>query len=137
MNGGLFCPQENLLNKRLFIGNLSFDVSETQLRDAFAQYGATAATIPNRWSRSDAKADRPKGFGYVDVPEALAAAAIAGMQGSVLDGRAIDVHEAKPRPDLQLFGGRRPEGRGYGGGGYGGDRGGGGGGGRFAPRGRR
>lgn len=101
---------------RLFVGNLSFGISEAQLQEAFAGYGASGATVPTRWSRSNLKADRPKGFGFVDVPRPQAAAAIAGMQGTVLDGRVIDVSEARPRPELPRFGRRYDEG-GYGGGG--------------------
>jgi len=116
------------MNKRLFIGNLSFGITEEQLREAFAAYNATGATIPTRWSRSFSKADKPKGYGFVELPANQVEAAIAGMQGHVLDGRAIDVSEAKPRPEPV-----RPEGR-YGDrGGFGdrgGYRGGGGGGGR-------
>src|SRR5205809_946213 len=99
---------------RLFIGNLSFAVSEEQLREAFDRFGASRATIPTRWSRSTTKADRPKGFGFVDVPQRQAAAAIAGMQGFLLDGRPLDVSEARPRPELSRFDRSREQG-GYGG----------------------
>ena len=107
------------MTTRLFIGNLSFNVTEEQLQQAFAPYEAVSATIPTRWSRSNQKADRPKGFGYVEVPERQAAAAIAAMQGYVLDGRAIDVSEARPRPELPRFDRPRYEGGGYRGGGGG------------------
>ena len=119
------------MSRRLFVGNLSFDVTEEQLQAAFAPYGATGATIPTRWSRSAQRADRPKGFGYVDVAAPQVQAAISAMQGQMLNGRAIDVSEARPRPELRRFdeGGFAQYGRGYG---Y---RGGGGGGGGF--RGRR
>ena len=111
------------MTRRLFIGNLSFGVSEAQLQAAFAPYGATAAMIPTRWSRSTTKADRPKGFGFVDVAAQQMETAIAAMTGHVLDGRANEVTEAKPRPELFRFEERRYEGRGYGGGGYRGRRG--------------
>jgi RNA recognition motif-containing protein len=111
------------VSKRLFIGNLSFDVSEDDLRKAFEPYGATAAQIPG------ASGGR-KGFGFVEVADERAGAAIQEMTGKELAGRAIDVNEAKPRvtPDeggRGRFGGGR--------GGYGGGRGGygGGGGGRW------
>jgi RNA recognition motif-containing protein len=110
------------VSKRLFIGNLSFDVSEEDLRKAFEPYGATDATIPG------ASGGR-KGFGFVEVADDRAPAAIQEMTGKELGGRAIDVNEAKPKPTPDD--GRR----GYGGGrgGYGGGRGGygGGGGGRW------
>lgn len=97
------------MSKRLFIGNLSFDVSVEELRQAFEPYGATQAEIPG------ASGGR-KGFGFVEVADDRAPAAIQEMTGKELGGRVIEVNEAKPRvvPDE---GGRR----GYGGrGGWGG-----------------
>jgi RNA recognition motif-containing protein len=107
---------------RLFVGNLSFDVTEEQLQAAFAPFGASGATIPTRWSRSASKQDRPKGFGYVDVPPAQKEAAIKGMQGHVLNGRSLDVREAIPKPELRRFdeGGFSQYSRSYGRGGGGG-----------------
>lgn len=91
------------MSKRIFVGNVSFGVTEEQLLAAFAPYGATAATIPSRWSRSRNRADRPKGFGYVDVAEGSLAPALREMQGYCLDGRPLDVSEARPRPELRLY----------------------------------
>jgi RNA recognition motif-containing protein len=88
------------MTTRLFIGNLSFGISEAQLQEAFATYQSSSATIPTRWSRREGKPDRPKGFGYVDVPTNQMKAAIAGMHGQLLDGRALDVSEARPRPSF-------------------------------------
>ncbi len=108
------------MSKRLFVGNLSFDVSEEELRNAFAAWGATGATIPMNQS------GRPKGFGYVDVAAEQAQAAIAAMQGQELGGRTLDISEAKPRPELNTWGSRPPGGYGYRGrGGPGGGQGGG------------
>lgn len=116
------------MSKRLFVGNLSFDVSETELQDAFAPYGSTGATIPTNES------GRPKGFGFVDVADDQLAAAIAAWDGKDLRGRTVAVNEAKPRPEVTHWGnggGRSSGGRGgYGGGGGRGGYGGGGGGGR-------
>ena len=105
------------MNKRLFVGNLSHELSETELQSAFAPYGATAATIPTRWSRSLAKKDRPKGFGFVDVSADQAAAAIKAMNGKTIGGRVVEVKEATPKPELQVFG--QHSGNRYGGGGGG------------------
>lgn len=91
------------MSRRIFVGNLSFNVSEEQLLSAFAPYGASAATIPSRWSRSRTRADRPKGFGYVDVPESHLRQALSEMQGHQLDGRPLDVSEARPQPELRLY----------------------------------
>ena len=124
------------MSKRLFVGNLSFDINEAQLQETFAPYGCTGATIPANEN------GRPKGFGFVDVADDQAAAAIAAMEGKELGGRNIAVSEAKPRPEVNTwgsggggrggYGGRGGFGGGGGGrGGYGGGRGGfGGGGGR-------
>ena len=123
------------MSKRLFVGNLSFDVSETELQEAFAPYGSTAATIPTNDS------GRPKGFGFVDVEDGQMDAAIAAWDGKDMKGRSVAVNEAKPRPQVQTWstgGGDRGRGGyggggrgGYGGGGGGGRSGGGGGGGRW------
>jgi RNA recognition motif-containing protein len=112
----------------LFIGNLSFNVTESDLEEAFAQWGATEAAIPT------SEAGRPKGFGFVNVAADQMDAAISAMDGKELHGRAIAVNEARPR---------EPRSGGYGGGGGYGDSGGrgggygGGGGGRGGGRGGR
>jgi RNA recognition motif-containing protein len=119
------------VSKRLFVGNLSFDVTEDELQQAFSQWGATDATIPT----SDS--GRPKGFGFVDVEDSQASAAIAAMDGKEIAGRTIAVNEARPREDRRTgggggYGGGGGRSGGYGGGGGGGrgGYGGGGGGGR-------
>src|SRR5262249_16956798 len=115
---------------RLFVGNLSFDISESELVEAFSQWGATEATIPTTES------GRPKGFGFVEVTDDQAAAAISAMDGKELAGRTIAVNEARPREPRGGGGGGGDGGGGYGGGGgrggggYGGGGGGYGGGGR-------
>jgi len=103
--------------KRLFVGNLSYDVTEDELQAAFEPYGATDVVLPT------SETGRPKGFAFVEVAEGQADAAIAAMNGKELRGRAISVDEARPRP---AGGGGR--GGGYGGGGGRGGYGGGGGG---------
>lgn len=116
------------MTKRLFVGNLSFDISEAQLQEAFAAYGASGATIPTNDN------GRPKGFGFVDVQADQMEAAIGALNGKDLGGRAIAVSEAKPKPEVNAWGGSGGRG-GYGGrggfgggrGGFGGNRGGGGG----------
>jgi RNA recognition motif-containing protein len=119
--------------KRLFVGNLSFDMSEADLESAFSQWGATGATIPINES------GRSKGFGFVNIPDEQMDAAIAAMNGKEIQGRTLTVNEARPREERGGgYGGGRSYGGGYGGGGGGGyggsggyeDRGYGGGGGR-------
>src|SRR2546423_14406524 len=76
------------LTKRLFIGNLSFNVSEDELLEAFTPFGATEVAIPV------SESGRPKGFGFVTVPADQADAAIQAMDGKDLAGRTVAVNEA-------------------------------------------
>src|SRR6266542_2944632 len=88
-----FGPERNgySVSKRLFVGNLSFDTTEEDLRAAFQPYGATEIVLPT-------DGGRPKGFAFVEVDEAQANAAITAMNGKELQGRAIAVDEARPKP---------------------------------------
>lgn len=91
--------------QRIFVGNLPFSATEAQLQQLFAQHGeVTSAEIVK-----DKFTDRSRGFGFVQMatPEA-AAAAIAALNGYQMEGRALTVNEAKPRPE----GGARSGGRG-------------------------
>jgi len=99
----------------IFVGNVSRDAGDQDLRQAFEAFGqvATVSIIMDKFTHAS------KGFGFVEMPDKTEAeAAIAGLNGKDLDGRALNVNEARPKED-----------RGGGGGG-GGFRGGGGGGGR-------
>jgi hypothetical protein len=81
---------------RLYVGNLSYQVTEKDLRDAFAAYEhvESVAVITDRTS------GRSNGFGFVEISdEAEAKAAIEEMDGKVLEGRALKVNEARQRPD--------------------------------------
>jgi RNA recognition motif-containing protein len=116
------------MGNKLYVGNLSYNIRDDDLQQAFAQYG----TVSSAKVMMDRDTGRSKGFGFVEMgsdPEAQAA--INGMNGQALDGRAIVVNEARPREERP--GGFRSGGGGggYGGGGSGGGGGyGGGGGGR-------
>ena len=103
------------MSKRLFVGNLSYSVTETDLQSRFAPYGATSATIPTDHD------GRSKGFGFVDVEADQMNAAISAMNGQEIDGRSLNVNEARPRPE-RSSGGYGGGSRGGNGGGYGGDR---------------
>jgi cold-inducible RNA-binding protein len=118
----------------IYVGNLSPDVTGDELRQAFGAFGQveSANVITDKFSGES------RGFGFVEMPsKEEATAAIAGMNGKDIKGRAVSVNEAKPKTD-RGGGGRGGYGGGgggrggYGGGGRGGDRGprGGGGGGR-------
>jgi RNA recognition motif-containing protein len=114
-----------IMGNKLYVGNLSYNVTASQLEELFGQHGSvqTAEVI------SDRDTGRSKGFGFVEMStEQEAQAAITALGGSQMDGRALTVNEAKPRAERPSGGGG---GRGgYGGGGGGGYGGGGGGGGR-------
>lgn len=109
----------------IFVGNLSREASEDDLKQAFQAFGevATASIIMDKFTRES------KGFGFVEMPvKTEAEAAIAGLNGKELKGRALTVNEARPREERGGFGGKKGGGGGYGGnkgGGYGGGKGGG------------
>jgi cold-inducible RNA-binding protein len=100
---------------KLYVGNLSYSASENELRELFTQYGAveSVAVITDR------DTGRSKGFGFVEFAnDAEANAAIAGLNGKEVSGRALTVSQARPRNEGGGGGGRG----GYGGGGGGGRR---------------
>ncbi len=104
------------MGKKLYCGNLSYNVRSAQLEQLFSEFGnvVSAQVIEDR------ETGRSKGFGFVEMSsEQEATAAINGLNGRDNDGRSLQVNEAKPREERS----------GGGGGGYGGGRSGGGGGG--------
>jgi len=114
------------MGKKLYVGNLSYSIRDNDLEQAFGEFGAvTSAKV-----MMERETGRSKGFGFVEMgTDAEALAAIEGLNGHTLDGRALTVNEARPmepRPAGGGFGGGRSGGGG--GGGYGGGAGGGGGG---------
>ena len=108
------------MGKKLYVGNLAYSVSRTDLEEWFSQYG----TVQSAQVISDRDTGRSKGFGFVEMDsDAEATAAIQGLNETEHEGRRLTVNEAKPRIATTERGG-------YGGGGGGGGYGGGGGGGR-------
>lgn len=106
---------------RIYVGNLSYDLTEEELQKEFLAYGEViSASILN-----DKFSGQPKGFGFVEMAsKSEAEAAITGLNGKVLRERTIVVNEARPRSDNR-GGGSYDDRRGGGyGGGYGSDRGG-------------
>ena len=108
------------MSAKLFVGNLSFNITENDLQDAFAAHG----TVVEANLMMDRATGRPRGFAFVTMstPEE-AQKAIDALNGKELGGRALTVNIARPREE-------RPGGGGGGRGGYGGGGRGGGGGGR-------
>jgi RNA recognition motif-containing protein len=124
------------MGNKLYVGNLAYSVRDDSLQEAFAQFG----TVNSAKVMMDRDTGRSKGFGFVEMgSDAEAQAAINGMNGQALEGRAIVVNEARPREERPGgYGGGRSGGGGYGGGGGGGYGGGGrsGGGGGYGGGGR-
>ena len=105
------------MGKRLYVGNLSYNVTNESLEELFAQFGA----VQSAQVVQDRDSGRSKGFGFVEMSDDNAAQeAIRGLHEKEHDGRPLTVNEARPREERSGSGGR---------GGYGGGRGGGGGGG--------
>lgn len=114
---------------KIFVGNLSRTVTQDALRQLFESFGqvSTADVIKDKFSGES------KGFGFVEMPsKSEAEAAMAGLNGREVEGKALTVNEARPRNDDRRGGGgfgRRSGGGGYGqrgggGGRHGGNRGG-------------
>lgn len=96
------------MGNRLYVGNLSFNTDSASVRNAFEQYG----TVSDLHLVTDRESGQPRGFGFVTMgSNEEAQAAIAGMNGQALDGRALRVNEAEERQ-----GGRSGGGGGGGGG---------------------
>ena len=111
------------MSAKLFVGNLSFSITENDLQDAFAAHG----TVVEANLMMDRMTGKPRGFGFITMstPEE-AQKAIDSLNGTELDGRALTVNIARPREERSGGGGGGRRGGGGGGGGYGGGGGGGG-----------
>ena len=105
------------MGNKLYVGNLAYSVRDESLQEAFGQFG----TVTSAKVMMDRDTGRSKGFGFVEMgSDAEAQAAINGMNGQALEGRAIVVNEARPReerPGGFGGGGGRSGGGGFGGGG--------------------
>jgi cold-inducible RNA-binding protein len=121
--------------KNIFVGNLDFNATEEAVRSLFERYGA----VNSARIMTDRETGRSRGFAFVEMEhETEADQAISALNGYTLDGRALNVNEARPKPERGFggapgggrFGGGRPGGGGPGGG----RRPGGGSGGRREPR---
>lgn len=93
----------------IYVGNLSYEVSEQDLQEAFQSFGqvASVAIIKDKFT------NQSKGFGFVEMPSrSEAESAIAGLNGKDLKGRALNVNEARPKSDSGGGGGGGRRGRG-------------------------
>jgi cold-inducible RNA-binding protein len=99
--------------KKLYVGNLSYGVTDSALEQMFAAHGS----VKSAQVIMDRDTGRSKGFGFVEMSnDQEAQAAITALNGQQVEGRSLTVNEAKPREDR---GGSRGGGGGGGGGGYG------------------
>jgi len=92
------------IRMNIYVGNLSRDVSEEDLRQAFEAFGkiATASVIKDKYSGES------RGFGFVEMPSKdEAQSAIDGLNGKELKGQSLNVNEARPRSEGRGGGGRR------------------------------
>ena len=114
------------MTQRIYVGNLPYTATEDEVRQLFASHGeVTDCSLP-----IDRETGRPRGFGFVEMPNEDAAKAMQALDGQDFGGRSLRVNEAQARQDRGGGGG----GYGGGGGGGGGYGGGGGGGGRGGDR---
>ena len=115
------------MGRKLYVGNLSYSVRDSDLQDLFAAHG----TVDSAQVIMDRDTGRSKGFGFVEMSsDQEAQAAISALNGKEVEGRNLTVNEARPREEGGGGGGRGRGGYGGGGGGGRGGYGGGGGGGR-------
>ncbi len=100
--------------KNIFVGNLDFAATDSELRTLFEKYGA----VDRVNMVTDRDTGRPRGFAFVEMPDSSQAdQAISGLNGKEMNGRALNVNEARPKT---AGGGGGGGGRGFGGGGGGG-----------------
>jgi len=82
----------------IYVGNLSYEVSEEELRQEFTAFGEVASVS----ILTDKYSGRPRGFGFVEMPsKSEAKAAIVGLNGKMLKDRPLNVNEARPRSDTR------------------------------------
>ena len=90
------------MGNKLYVGNLAYSVRDDSLPAAFGQFG----TVTSAKVMMDRETGRSKGFGFVEMGSVEAAqAAIRGMHGKTIDGRALVVNEARPREERSGGGG--------------------------------
>src|SRR5438876_5368154 len=98
--------KEQIMGKKLYVGNLSYEVDSSALEQLFAEHG----TVQSAQIISDRDTGRSKGFGFVEMSsDAEAQAAIAAVNGQDHGGRALTVNEAKPKENRSGGGGGRSD----------------------------
>ncbi len=83
------------MSKRIYVGNLPFSATEDEVRELFGEFGP----VESVHLVTDRDSGRPRGFGFVEMEtEEGAAAAISALNGREMDGRNLNIAEARPRP---------------------------------------
>ena len=83
------------MTKSIYVGNLPFTASDSEVRDTFAEYG----NVINVSLPTDRETGRPRGFGFVEMDDADAEKAISALDGTDFGGRSLRVNEARSRDD--------------------------------------
>lgn len=83
------------LSKKIYVGNLSYDTTEAQVSEMFTQYGK----VDSITMIADRDTGRFRGFGFVEMEDSAANAAIKALNDTEVDGRMLRVNEARPRED--------------------------------------
>lgn len=93
------------MSKKLYVGNLSYQATETQVRELFEEHGSVESIA---WI-TDRDTGSFRGFAFIEMEESSANAAMKSLNGQLIDGRELKVNEAKPRNDgwRNRGGGRR------------------------------
>jgi RNA recognition motif-containing protein len=91
------------MSKKIYVGNLPFSATEEQVRELFEAHG----TVESVNLIADRDTGRPRGFGFVEMPEEAASAAITALDNKEFGGRSLKVNEARPREDRPRGGGRQ------------------------------
>jgi RNA recognition motif-containing protein len=84
-----------VLSKKIYVGNLAYGATETQVRELFEQHGTVESIA---WI-TDRETGKFRGFAFVEMEESSANAAIKALNNQLIDGRELRVNEAKPRTD--------------------------------------
>ena len=83
------------MSKKLYVGNLSYGMTEVQVRELFEEHG----TVDSIAWITDRDTGRFRGFCFVEMEESAATAAIKSINGTLIDGRELNVNEARPKND--------------------------------------
>lgn len=89
------------LNKKIYVGNLSYDSTEPQIQELFEQHGKVESIS---WI-TDRDTGRFRGFAFIEMEESSANAAIKSLNSQMIDGRELRVNEARPKNDNRSSGG--------------------------------